>query len=538
MPSAVSVLRVSTKRQLTGGDGIENQRQGNTSYLRAKGYRLHREFVVAESAEDGERADFGAVLDYVVAHRREVDVVVFWKVDRISRGGVANYYALKSFLARHGVRIEFATEQIDGTPAGELMESVLAAMARFENRLRVDRTIGVERILTRDGYWCRAAPTGFANGRDAHGKPVLVPHPDRRQWELLRHGLRKQMSGVHTAAEVVDELRRKGFRTRRGQPLSKQSWSLICRSPVYGGLLCGKWTDFRFVRAKFDGPLTPAEWHQLQRVLDGRRRIAAPAPRQRLRSEFPLRRFLRCPRCMASSRGYHAVGRRGRRFLYYDCQNAACRFRVPTERAHDLFVGLLRSVTPSASLLEAFRQVALRVWQEQVHELTSDGAALRKQAAALREEKRALVQLMKRSCENSELLADLKRDYERVEKDLSLATAAEVKLPADECDAEEVVSFCTAFLRDVSELWPKWPVEAQSKVQRLVFPEGLPFDALEGKRTPQLSLVYAAFPASRTPESRMAPPAVRVTNQILPVLVDWYTQLRGLQEALNLGRAA
>src|SRR5205085_11550871 len=112
MQNAVSILRVSTKRQLNEGDGIENQRQGNTQYLKAKGYQLHKEFVLAETADNKERADFGEVLDYIVAHKREIDIAVFWKVDRISRGGVANYYALKSFLAKHGVRVEFATEQI------------------------------------------------------------------------------------------------------------------------------------------------------------------------------------------------------------------------------------------------------------------------------------------------------------------------------------------------------------------------------------------------------------------------------------------
>src|SRR5205823_4551440 len=122
-----------------------------------KGYRLVKEFVIAESADGPERDDFEAAIGEIVSRRREIDVVVFWKVDRISRGGVLPYYTLKGVLAKHGVRVEFATEQIDGSATGELMETLLAGMARFENRLRVERTIGVERILTRDGYWCRGA---------------------------------------------------------------------------------------------------------------------------------------------------------------------------------------------------------------------------------------------------------------------------------------------------------------------------------------------------------------------------------------------
>ena len=125
-------------------------------------------------------------------------MVVFWKMDRVSRAGVGTYYALKSYLSKHGMRIEFATEQIDASPVGELMESILAATARFENRLRVDRTIGVEKILTKQGYWCRGAPTGFLNARDRAGKPVLRPDP--AAWELLTEGLKLQLSGGYHPA--------------------------------------------------------------------------------------------------------------------------------------------------------------------------------------------------------------------------------------------------------------------------------------------------------------------------------------------------
>src|SRR5437667_3097977 len=100
MQHALSLLRVSTKKQLNDGDGIENQRRGNNEYIRRKGYRLLDEIVLAETADNKERKDFAAALDAIIARKREVDVVVFWKVDRVSRGGVGNYYALKAFLSK------------------------------------------------------------------------------------------------------------------------------------------------------------------------------------------------------------------------------------------------------------------------------------------------------------------------------------------------------------------------------------------------------------------------------------------------------
>lgn len=525
MQNAISILRVSTKKQLTDGDGIENQRRGNNAYIRRNAYRLLEEIVIAETADAKERRDFEAALDTLVARKKEIDVVVFWKLDRVSRGGVGNYYALKALLAKHGIRIEFATEQIDATPTGELMESILAATARFENRLRVDRTIGVERILTKEGYWCRAAPTGFVNGRDRHGKPILLPHPEKRQWELLGYGLRRQMTGAYRIGQVAAELGEKGFRTHKGNPPTKQTWTKICRNPVYGGLLYGPWTDYQFVRAKFDGPLSPEDWQRLQQVLDSRNTVARRLPRQQLNPEFPLRRFLRCPECGAPVRGYAAVKRNGRRFPYYDCGDSACRFRVPATEAHRLFMELLRDVTPSPELLALFRNVVLEVWDEQHRQLLSQTTDLHQQVGQLRQEKQALLGLMKASVGNTSLLADLRKEYERVDRELTLATMSRNTAEVEEYQAEAVVNACISFLEQASELWQKWPVELQNRLQVMVFPEGVGFEVLKGQANPQLSLVYAAFENSTT----MAAPRCRVTNQVIREMINWFKQLQGLE---------
>src|ERR1700730_4001355 len=63
MQNAISLLRVSTKKQINEGDGIENQRRGNNEYTRRKGYRLLDEIVIAETADAKKRKDFGAALD-------------------------------------------------------------------------------------------------------------------------------------------------------------------------------------------------------------------------------------------------------------------------------------------------------------------------------------------------------------------------------------------------------------------------------------------------------------------------------------------
>ena len=372
------------------------------------------------------------------------------------------------------------------------METLLAGMARFENRLRVERTIGVEKILTRDGYWCRGAPTGFRNAR-LENKPILLPSEEKGQWDLLCEGLRKQLSGAFKLSDIVSDLQRRGFKTNRGLPISKQTWTNICRSSVYGGLIGGAWNENQYVRANFDGPLSPEEWHELQRVLDGKKRRAAKAPRERHHPDFPLRGFLRCPTCDTPVRGYHVHKRSGETYSYYDCGDRKCQFRLQAHKAHDAFVKLLNQLTLPPELLPLFKEAVQRQWEERTATLRHEWQASETQVTKLKEEKGDLLTLMKRSAAKGSLLGAFEKDYERVDDELDALTSAILKSQQQAGSADQVAERCVRDLRALGNCWAGWSVETQGRVQRLLLSGGLTYEELTGKRVPQVAPVFRQF---------------------------------------------
>ncbi|MCB9808162.1 recombinase family protein [Candidatus Peribacteria bacterium] len=400
---------------------------------------------------------------------------------------------------------------------GEMMEGWLALNARFENRVRVDRTIGAEKRLTAQGYWCRPAPTGFINGKvmvDGKRRPVLLRTPDEKQWSLLQSGLQKQLTGAYTLSDTAKWLRSEGFVSRNGKPISVQTWEKICRNPVYGGLLQEKWTDGKLIKAKFEGALTPVQWQELQTVLDDRGRKQTVPKRVQKHRSFPLRRFLRCSGCGGLCRGYPSIGKSGKRYFYYDCPSPQCKFRVPTEETHTLYKEKLQDMTPSGGVLNLFRAIVEEAWEKKIESFQRSSGDTKEQQSILIKEQADIVQLLKQCADNPALVAQLKSDYQTTEQKIEALKNPKEKPAFLKYDKTEVLDRCCNYLKTADELWGKSPVEAQYRFQYMTFPDGISYDCLQDKRTPKVSLVYAALGEIQNGDSSLA--ASRGIEPLLP----------------------
>jgi len=89
-----------------------------------------------------------------------------------------DHFALRAHLKSLGISLRSATEPIDDTSTGKLMEGVLASFAQFDNDVRSDRTRAGMRAALELGRWTFPAPIGYLNAPKWSGKS-LVPDPDR-----------------------------------------------------------------------------------------------------------------------------------------------------------------------------------------------------------------------------------------------------------------------------------------------------------------------------------------------------------------------
>jgi DNA invertase Pin-like site-specific DNA recombinase len=86
-----------------------------------------------------------------------------------------DHFALSSHLQSLGISLRSATEPIDDTSTGKLMEGVLAAFAQFDNDVRSDRTRAVMKAALELGRWVFWPHSGLRRALSAARRRPLGP---------------------------------------------------------------------------------------------------------------------------------------------------------------------------------------------------------------------------------------------------------------------------------------------------------------------------------------------------------------------------
>jgi site-specific DNA recombinase len=233
MVGAVIYVRVSTKEQ-TENLSLPTQLRACEEYCRRQGYevleRFHEE---GESAKSTDRSQLQNLLTFCRLNKGRVHFVVVFNLTRFARDKY-DHFALRSHLQSLGISLRSATEPIDDTSTGKLMEGVLAAFAQFDNDVRSDRTRAGMKAALELGRWVFLAPIGYLNAPRSIGKS-LIHDPERAP--LVRRAFEDYASGRFTKEQLLKDVRTWGLTNRRGRPLTSQAIGVLLRNQLYAGIV-------------------------------------------------------------------------------------------------------------------------------------------------------------------------------------------------------------------------------------------------------------------------------------------------------------
>ena len=244
----------------------------------------------------------------------EVDVVVVYKIDRLSRS-LGDFTDLSKIFERHNVSFVSVTQQIDtSNAAGRMMLNILMSFAQFEREMTSDRIRDKIYATRKKGLWSGGMiPFGYKTVDKR-----LVPDPVTAP--IVRHVFARYAESA-SAKLVASELQKKfGPRTFGSKKGGDPTWRMmhvyrILRNPVYKGELLHRATGEVF-HGLHEPLVDVALWEDCRRILDESAGLQPSAHRETVAI---LKGLVRCGHCGGAMAPVFTVKRKGIRYSYYRC---------------------------------------------------------------------------------------------------------------------------------------------------------------------------------------------------------------------------
>lgn len=303
MKNAVIYARFSSHRQ--DEQSIEGQLHVCADYAAREGLTVVGEYIDrAISGRSDDRPDFQRMISD--AKKRAFDYVIVYKLDRFARNRYDSA-VYKHKLKQSGVRVLSAMEAIGDNPESIILEAVLEASAEYysvELGQKIRR--GRRESAAKGRFLGGGIPTGY---KSVDGKLVV----DEEKAPHIAWALRSYADGM-PKTKIIEELNRRGLRSRTGKPLGMSALQVAFRSEKYVGVL-----EQDGVRIEGGCPalIDRATFDRVQARLDLMRRAGA---KNKADVEYLLTGKLYCGRCGAAMVGVSGTGRSGNTWYYYQCK--------------------------------------------------------------------------------------------------------------------------------------------------------------------------------------------------------------------------
>src|SRR5699024_8426488 len=302
--------RVSTIEQAEEGYSIDEQVKLLREWCDRNGHIIHQEYV--DRGISGRNISGRPAIQQLLydASQKEFDIVLVWKMNRLSRKSV-DLLTIVDQLQRRNIAFRSYTKQYEtDTPSGVHQIKMMTAIAEFE-RANISENVKM-------GMIARAQKGLFNGGQILGYNTVKEPSTDRKsevsklyindeEAIIIRKIFDMYVNG-HGYKAISNHLNKQGFRTKKNNPFSITAIKTIITNPIYAGYIRYNvrrdWSEKRRNNINPDPTTAPGQhaatisgevWEQAKANMNRR----SGRPSRMHDGEFPLARIPRCPVCQA-----------------------------------------------------------------------------------------------------------------------------------------------------------------------------------------------------------------------------------------------
>lgn len=442
MESAAIYVRVSSTGQL-GRDGDEDgysipaQVTGCELEAANRGAKVAKVYIErAESAKSDDRPVLQKMLKELPT--LGVKYLIVHKVDRLARNRLDDA-TLYQKLVGMGIKLVSASENIDDTPAGQLMHGMLASFAEYySNNLASEIMKGLTRKHEQGGTPFKP-PIGYLSKRTLEGSQdirTVIVDPVRAPLVQLAFTLYATAEWpLHRLADHLEEqgLRSRGTRRYPERPLGANRINSMLRNPYYIGIVA--WNGKRYP-GKHTRLIDEDTFDKVQEVLTAAN-IKGERPQKHAHY---LRGTVVCDECLGRLLYGRHRSHSGRQYEYFCCNNRTVRRRkIQCSSGHSAVPTVEKEVQVLYRTLRLNPEVQERIRAELRQELADRTGLIEREAErheralkAIEAKQEKLVQLYYKDLVTEDVFA-----------------AEQTKLKTERRAAERLQSTATAQLDDV-----------------------------------------------------------------------------------------
>lgn len=476
MQRAIIYTRVSTDEQ-NKGYSPEDQREKLKKYCSDHNIEIVAIYHEDASAKTFDRPEWKKIVSWLKGNPGKANLLLFIKWDRFSRNAPEAYEAIR-ILNALSVEPRAIEQPLDlKIPENKLMLAIYLAAPEAENDRRALNVIAGMRRAKMEGRWLGRSLRGYKNARDERNKPIMIPTGGKDQ-ELIEEAFKMFATGIYNIEEVRISLKRKGLICNRN------SFWMILRNKGYVGYVYVPATEdepSKWVKGLHQPIIDEETFEIVQEILEGRRR-KVPNTYMTVKEEYPLRGFLKCPRCQGKITASASKGKSGKKFHYYHCTKG-CKERNSAELVNNQFIKLLESFRPN----DAAQEVYFEFLKEKFKTESSSASKkkllveeeIAKHQARLNRLKKLLLDEEITSAEFREMKVEIEVDLEK------LQTSHNNLNQQLDFDMSEM-KVCFEHLKKIEKLYLASDLEVKQRMISVFFKENLVFE--DGVfRTPKLN---------------------------------------------------
>jgi site-specific DNA recombinase len=489
---AVIYIRVSDPSQIEN-NSLKTQEDSCRQFAKLKGYQVV-EPVFREEGKSAKhiqtRPALRQLLAFCCKKSSKVDAVIVYKFDRFSRN-TEEGLATISLLAKYKVMVISSTEDLEPSPMGTAMRSIMMTLGQLDNEMKGQRVKDNMMVAFRKGLWTFKCPVGYKRlYKTKEENKGLPPIPDPLLAPLIKSMFEKAATGIYSKAQLARIMNLAGFgdhyQSKADHKLVKQ---ILERTFYYGNMYAKKWNEYSW--GKHEPIIDKATWDKAyQRVV-----LKKKGHVYQDENLYPLKGILRCELCNNLMTTSPSQGK-SKKVFYYECGNKKCRkVRINSVLAHQQFLEILTNIQPSQRVIKLFNHMVFTEWDRVINQTRDASEELEKRIFNLKQE---LISIRKAKDDGIYTLEEAKEQAEKMRQEITVLEIERSDMKLEQYNSEIIREFIEHFFTNLEKLWEILDLAKKQTLQRKIFIRDLICLKSKQIRTPELSPSFQLIEALAT----------------------------------------